>query len=380
MDVTCPYCQAPIAQTAIDEARQIADCRSCGRLVDLLRHRGAPAAPRVRELGQLPPGMEMRRSWRGKRGEGEAGLEITRRWLRAKHFPMLALGVAGAAGVALMWQHEVEPRGLVIFATFFVTMYAVNLIPMFVNTTRVRVADGEVDVRHGPLPSLLFRNQRVSTANLKQLYAAKWGSLYEVGAELHDGSRVGLVRPVINEEQALYIEQAIEQHLGIVDVPVDAELDAANLPPGEPAPVSAGAGGAIASVPLLMMALAVVIMSFVTASELEGSFTLRGALGDGTFTPTSCRSGQLQGFNGVELTAKGSPLVVRVMRDPTRGTLIALEQGGQQPAVIAPQTCKTLQVSVQRTSTNVNDVWGVRGSAVADCPDLQGTVTFDGCY
>ena len=68
------------------------------------------------------------------------------------------------------------------------------------------------------MPSILFRDRTVTRAELKQLYAAKWGALYEVGAELNDGSKLSLVRPLVSQEQALLVvEQHIEQHLGIVD-------------------------------------------------------------------------------------------------------------------------------------------------------------------
>lgn len=98
-------------------------------------------------------------------------------------------------------------------------------------------------------------------------------------------------------------------------------------------------------------------------------------------TRDHCASGQLAGLFGVALTSEASPgLVVRAMRDPTRGTLIAVERGGHKPVVITPESCTSSQVNVSRTSTVVNDVWAVKGSASADCPGLNAAVTFDGCH
>ena len=386
MSFQCTQCLSSIDPSSVDEARQIATCGSCGRIVDLQpqfqRSSSEPApAPRLRGMVELPAGMAMRRWWEGTRTEGDpGGLEIKRRWLRTKHFAFLAVAVCAAAGVAYLWTNGVEPAWLSVVGTLFVVSFAFRLVPMFVNTTTIRVWDDRVEVRHGPVPSLLFRDRTVTRAELKQLYAAKWGALYEVGAELGDGSKVSLIRPLVSEEQALFVEQQIERQLGIVDIAVEGELGAANLPTGKPAAVSSGAGATLAVVPLIVI-VSVFLFFSALSSSTEGSFELAGQLGDQTFAPDHCASGQLDGFFGVALTSEASPgLVVRAMRDPTRGTLIAVQRNGHKPVVLSPEECTSLQVNVSRTSTNVNDVWAVRGSASADCPGLKGSVTFDGCH
>lgn len=96
---------------------------------------------------------------------------------------------------------------------------------------------------------------------------------------------------------------------------------------------------------------------------------------------TTARPARPTAFFGVELTAKEAHgTVVRVLRDPVRGTLIVVERGGGKPIVLSPEECTTLQVQVTKTNTSINDVWVVEGSARVDCPELNGSVTFDGCH
>lgn len=328
----------------------------------------------------MPAGLTMRRWWDGPAGgDTPGGLEIKRRWLRSKHFAFLAVALLLVAGVAHLWSSAFEPAGLRIAATVFASLFALRLVPMFTNSTTIRVLGDHIEVVHGPLPTLMFRNQSVSASQVSQLFAAKWGAVYEVGAELKDGSRLSLVRPLVSELQALFVEQVLEKELGIVDYEVGGELDAANLP-GTPARVSSGLGGAIAVGPIVLI-IAVVMFLSAFSSSTQGSFTLGGDLGDTTFTPDWCESGQLKGFHGVELTSDASPgLTVRAMQDPVRGTLLVVARGGGKPVVITPEECTSLHVRVERGNTNVNDVWAVGGSASADCPALKGTVTFDGCH
>ena len=377
MSLHCTHCQSAIE--VFDEARQIATCPSCSQIVDLQPQMAGTA--RMRAPVELPQGMTMRRWWDGPRDPSNPGnLEIKRRWLRSKHFMFLLIVTAATAFVAHGWTQVAEASAFLIIATIVVVSWDLRLLQMFVNATTITVTGDRVRVRNGPMPSLLFKSHDVSASQLKQLYATKWGSVFEVGAELQDGSRMSLIRPLVTEEQALYVEQTLENQLGIVDFEVEGELEAANLPGGTPAPVSSGAGGAIAVVPIIVgIALFAAFSAF--SSSLEGSLKMSGELGDTTFTPDGCESGQLNGFFGAQLTSEASSsTIVRAIKDPAKGTMIAVEQGGKKPVVFTPEQCKKLEVNVRRTNTSVNEVWVVEGHTSADCPGLQGTVKFDGCH
>ena len=88
----------------------------------------------------------MRRWWEGARTSGDpGGLEIKRRWLRTKHFVLLAVAACAAGVVAYLWTSGAAPT-LVVVGVLFVATFAVRLVPMFVNTTTIRVWDERVEV------------------------------------------------------------------------------------------------------------------------------------------------------------------------------------------------------------------------------------------
>ncbi len=371
MSLACPHCQSSIDDAAVDRTREIATCGSCGRIVDLQQPVAAEAEkPRMRDPVELPAGMVLT--------DDVEALIIGRRWLRAKHFVLLAILGGLSAYVAYLW-NDGGFSPLLALGTLILVSWDLRLLGMFINTTTIRATHAQVDVRHGPVPSLMFKNQSVPAADIRQLFAAKWGPVFEVGAEMNDGRRIPLVRPVVSEEQAIFVEQRLEQRLGLVDFEVPGELGVLT---SVPAPVSTGAGGALVALPLLIVPAGFLIFAAASASSVEG--TLEGSgerIGAMTFAADDCSSGETRGFFGVELRSSTSPgTVIRPMRDPVRGVLIAVDRGGDSPVVLTPQDCTTLNVHVERTNTNINDVWGVRGHAHAECDELRGRVTFDGCY
>jgi hypothetical protein len=388
---SCPRCAASIAADRVDAARQIATCAACGSLVDLASQMGAapttsPGAPagsspaeaprpKQRPPVALPPGMEMSR--------GPNGLVITRRWLRGKHFVMLAVLMPLTAALAWVWQSSGFQTWMG-FAAFFLTSWDFMLVSMFVNSTTITVGEREIDVRHGPMPSLFYRPQRVAVADVEQLFAAPFGALFEVGVVLRDKTRIPLVRPVVSEEQALFVEQQIERRLGLTDVEVAGELGSVlALPDPIEAAVKPATGGALVLLPVLAIPAILMFVFFgVLGTELEGTLQLSGArLGDASFAPSSCRSGQLSGFSGVELGAEGNPgLTVRLIKDPVQGDLVAIQRSGQAPVVVKASDCESMRLEVVRTSTNINDVWNVEGSASFACAELRGELKFAGCH
>jgi hypothetical protein len=99
----------------------------------------------------------------------------------------------------------------------------------FVNKTRVTVTPDELTVRHGPLP---WRgNVSLPAAALTQLYCeetvthGKNGTsrTYTLSAVLRDGRKIALIKALPEAAQALFLEQLIEERLGIRDAPVGGE-------------------------------------------------------------------------------------------------------------------------------------------------------------
>lgn len=379
-DVRCKNCQAVIDPANIDWERELASCQGCGRLMDLRRERAAAESglrdfkkPRVRVPVDLPVGMSVA-SVAGER------LVIRRRWLRQKHWFMLFLFAAAGIYVAYLWA-ALGANGWLIVGTLFVLSWNYNLTAMFVNSTIITANADAVTVRHGPLPSPFARNASLKKHDIGQLYSAKLGALYAVLANLKSGQSSRLVQPLITPEQALFIEQQLERALGLTDVPVAGELGNEDVSVDGKRPAGASSGAALTFLVPLFIAGTLGWFFLAASTEVSGRLQASGALGAWVFEPDDCVSGQREGFGGVVLTTSKHPeRVVRVVRDPVRGELVVVASPGKPNHVLNRESCSRLDASVERTSTNINDIWVVDGKATLECNDLSGSVTFEGCH
>lgn len=110
-------------------------------------------------------------------------------------------------------------------------------------------------------------------------------------------------------------------------------------------------------------------------AKLRGAFILNGQ----TFQPTSCRSGEVSSFQGVDLiNADGA--IIRVVQTPMNIPQVLYLQNENSPATPLG-TCGTM--SFRRTNTRINNVYNVEGSASLQCAgpmNLSGTVRFENCH
>lgn len=375
-EVFCGTCQSVIAPANIDTQRELATCGQCGRLMDLRRMvAAAPAAApataaRARAAVQLPVGMSLTTT--------HAQLVIRRRWLRAKHWLLLAVFAAAGAYVAYLWA-SLEPSAGLVIATLFVLSWNFTLAGMFLNSTVVTADAQGVNVRHGPVPSLFASNAAAAKHEVEQLYVAKHGARFAVLAKLRSGQTSRLVAPLITAEQALFVEQQLERSLGLLDFPVEGELGGGVNVNGQ-RPPGASSGVAMVFVVPLLIAGILGLFFLMASSEVKGRFQAKGALGAWELVPDDCSSGQREGFSGVVLTAKNQARVLRVVRDPIRGNLVVVASDGKPNQVLSADSCARFQVNVTRTNTSINDIWVVDGSLTLECGDLSGSATFEGCH
>jgi hypothetical protein len=311
-------------------------------------------------------------------GGGVSPLVITRRWFRAKHYIFLATLLVATAFVAYLWAKHGAGVALVI-GTLLLVQWDYALLTMLLNRTTVRADQDRVQVDHGPLP-FFFKKRSLPREDIAQLFAAGDKGRFAVKAKLADGSTATLVEPLVRAEQALFVEQELERTLGIVDYSVPEELDAMPAPIAAPG-TSAAKGGALLG--LLGPAIAIVgvaLFVMLSSTDVSGELKARGELGDWTFTPDDCSSGQPEGFFGVELRSESESRRIRFAKDAVRGGLLTIEEGGVSPRVIQGNTCKSFELTVERTSTTVNDVRVLDGKATVDCETMSGSVTFEGCH
>ena len=405
--LSCSYCQATLPPAAVDREREIASCPACGRLNDVRSQLRAPAPvahtahaahtvhaayavhaaqappqPRARPPVQLPPGMSMSFEGGGFFGLEAPGSPVTirRRWLRGKHWILLLICAGFSAGLASLWQSQ-GVTGWTVVGTLFVLSWDYNVMTAFVNSTVIRADAAGVGVKHGPLPSLFGLGRRVAREQVKQLFAAKFGSLFAVKAQLVDGNEIDLVRPLVSAEQALFVEQQLEKSLGITDFAVDGELGSASPPSIDGKPVAgAGSGTALGCLIPVLIGGAIALFFFMASSEVSGTLTATPPLGAWTFKPDDCASGQLEGFAGVTLKSSDDRgPEVRLIQDPVKGTLVVATAHGIRKVFDAEQ-CPVFLIHVERSNTQINDVWSMQGTSTLECPGLRGAVEFSGCH
>lgn len=95
----------------------------------------------------------------------------------------------------------------------------------WLNRTYILVKRDKITVRHAPLPWV--GNKELESSMLKQLYAIETYYNNYVTCAIHaitqQGRDIALIRN-LTREQALYIEQEVEEYLGIEDLPVKGEI------------------------------------------------------------------------------------------------------------------------------------------------------------
>jgi len=117
--------------------------------------------------------------------------------------------------------------------------------------------------------------------------------------------------------------------------------------------------------------------------EASGEFTASGeTLGEWTFKPNHCRSGERDGFFGVWLTNKeDKDHWVKVAKNPTNNQMVVTVKIPNTDKGKVFQECKVLNGSVVRTNTKVNTIWAVQGKLKIDCKDeFKGSANFEMCY
>lgn len=240
--VACPSCGTALHADDMNLQSMAGKCRMCNALVDLRTAMSgaepqpyagtqsfAPAEAREPIPVPLPAGVHVEAQGRD--------LVIVRRWFSWVYIFLLFFCVVWNGMLAFFYSIMFAAGGglslLMLFpllhvaAGVFITYLT---IAGFVNRTTFRVERGHLSVRHGPLP---WRgNLDVPTESLEQLFCTEQVSRgrngttirYSVEAVLKDGKHLKLATALDAREQALYIEQAIEKHLGIADRRVRSEM------------------------------------------------------------------------------------------------------------------------------------------------------------
>ncbi len=232
VQLECPQCGRSIPSEDINVQAAIAKCSACGAVFGF-----ADKVPGARAESRKPVVDLPRRFSVAQDG---ADLVITRRWF-SPSFVFLLFFCVFWDGFLAFWYFmaftDGSPLPMKLFPVVHVAV-GVGLsyftVAGFVNRTLVRVGPGEIQVRHVPLP--WPGNKVLSAESVEQLFSEEKISRgrngvnrsYQVSAVLRNGAKTRLVRGLQSPDQALFIEQQVERHLGIEDRPIPGEM--ANLP------------------------------------------------------------------------------------------------------------------------------------------------------
>jgi hypothetical protein len=231
MQLHCKTCGKPIPAQDVNVKLAIAKCQACHAVFNFADDLGAPAEPRP--VVPLPKGFTLD-AWGPE-------LTITRRWYAHGVWLLLFFCIFWD-GFLVLW-YSMAAAAVMSGETFAIIMLVVPVLHvavgvgltylvfcMFLNRSIIRVASGELSVRHGPLP--WPGNRQMFTSDVKQLFcsetrrSSKHGCQYNFNVEVlkRDGTKDKLLEGLEDLEQALFIEQQIEQHLKIVDERVPGEV------------------------------------------------------------------------------------------------------------------------------------------------------------
>ena len=252
MQLHCPQCGAQIHVDDVQLDRKLAKCRGCdtdfdfSKLVRLAVQQERPRAPLQRAPlprapVEMPRGIKVRvdappdiepgyRDAPRRRGT----LAIMRTWRTPSAW--------GTAMFCIVWNaflvfwYSVTGNAPVIFRLFPLIHVTVGVFMTYrtlaalLNTTRITVSDEVLAIHHGPVP--WPGNRRIAVSALDRIFAEEQiihqkngtSRVYHLSAVMKDGTTQRLVASVPEAQAALFLEQRIEEHLGISDAEVRGEL------------------------------------------------------------------------------------------------------------------------------------------------------------
>jgi hypothetical protein len=232
MQIVCPKCDATIPADNLDLGRNLAKCGVCGEVFNCAAQLDGLASPGGGDIKRgevpLPKGLRVYRR--------ADGLRILRRWLGPKFFG-LAFFCLFWNGFMVVWFTIAITQKQWAMAAFGTVHGLVGLgvayftLAGFLNTTTITVVHGLLSVTSGPIR--VPGNKNITADALQQLYTKRHVShgkngtsiSYELRAQTTDGKDEKLVGGLDKQEQALFMEQQIEEFLGIEDRPIRGEVE-----------------------------------------------------------------------------------------------------------------------------------------------------------
>ncbi|MBK9262942.1 MAG: hypothetical protein IPM54_24450 [Polyangiaceae bacterium] len=247
MKIDCAECGTRILAEDVDLPTSMAKCRNCNAVfsfADRVRvRRSAPIAQRERVRAPRPQGIVVRETEAKLTAPGyrnapkkDGSITIIRRWF-APHFIFLTFFCIAWDAFLVFWYSTATkgPGPFAIIAVIFpIAHVAVGVgltyytLAGYVNRTTFHLDTHSFTVRHAPLPWI--GNHTLAREDIKQLYCEEQISQgkngtsrsFHLSAILADGQNIRLASMPV--DQARYIEELLEERLGISDMSVPGKL------------------------------------------------------------------------------------------------------------------------------------------------------------
>ncbi len=227
MKVTCDHCHKEVKTENIDLKKGTAKCTDCNNIFDC-RSQLQTEIDYRRDTIELPRNIKLKKD--------ERHLVIEYRWLSSQLIYLAPFCLCWDAAFIIWYRvgfistESLLASAYLLFHVVFGIALTYYCIAGFLNRTIISVTEGILRVVDTPLT--FFRKISISLEELDQLYARErihrgkklsWSS-YEVHAILKPEKTIRLATGLNTAEQALYIEQVVEDHLEIRDRPVEGEI------------------------------------------------------------------------------------------------------------------------------------------------------------
>lgn len=228
--LSCPTCKAAIPGEAVHLELSLARCPGCKVVFDLRQRLGpaAPTWPKPRAQVPLPASFEVDE----RPGEG---ITVRWRWID-RTAVVMGLVMVIADAVLMVWlpdawrtKHGLEAL-IPLIAVGVCAFFSYGTVALLLNRTELRASREGLRIRHGPLP---WRgNAVIDRQDISQLYCVEHVAAsrdnryvyYSLNALDRDGRKRTLLKEMDGLDRVLWLEQAIERHLEIENVPVAGEV------------------------------------------------------------------------------------------------------------------------------------------------------------
>lgn len=229
MQITCEPCGKTVPVEDVNLDRMVAKCRACNAVFAISVDGEGPAPSEERPPAPMPKAITVTEELNGD-------LVIRRRWWTLASIFLIFFACVWNAFMVFFVSGAISsgapPFMFVLMSGHAAVGFGVGYfaIASVVNTTVIRVGFENITVRHQPLPWIGRRT--IASHEIDQLWAEERVShsqnghqvRYRVNARTHDGRSLRLLSGLVESDQALFIEQAIEKRLGIRDEAVAGEI------------------------------------------------------------------------------------------------------------------------------------------------------------